>query len=208
MYRQELQKAFKCAMIARSGFQFISSMDIEEAFSIAFPYVYETRVYNSSFSIYSCIYLDKNIFQNLSSRTLQFKIHKESEETSTISSKYYLVNKDALESFGSGIYMDSDGDLIAGIDTSGYFAFTPPGSNEDLMHINSVYRHRKDTEDILVPEEVANKGIKFLIRTQSFLRQSSVSNMNLVNFARNPDYFREVLIAKIARFIELAGRNN
>nr|DAS92905.1 MAG TPA: hypothetical protein [Caudoviricetes sp.] len=62
MYRQELQKAFKCAMIARSGFQFISPMDIEEAFSIAFPYVYETRVYNSSFSIYSCIYLNKNIF--------------------------------------------------------------------------------------------------------------------------------------------------
>lgn len=208
MYRQELQKVFKCAMIARSGFQFISPMDIEEAFSIAFPYVYETRVYNSSFSIYSCIYLNKNIFQNLSSRTLRFKICRESEETCTISSKYYIVDRNALDSFGSGIYMDSEGNLIAGIDTSGYFAFNPPGSNEDLMHVNSVYRHRKDTEDILVPEEVANKGIKFLIRTQSFLRQSSASNMNLVSFARNPDYFREVLIAKIARFIELAGGNN
>lgn len=208
MYRQELQKAFKCAMIARSGFQFMSPMDIEGAFSIAFPYVYETRVYNSSFSIYSCIYLNKNIFQNLSSRTLQFRVHRESEETYTISSKYYIVDRNALESFGSGIYMNSDGDLIAGIDTYGYFAFTPPGSNEDLMHINSVYRHRKDTEDILVPEDVANNGIKFLIRTQSFLRQSSASNINFVNFARNPDYFREVLIAKIARFIELAGRNN
>ena len=208
MYRQGLQKAFKCAMIARSGFQFMSPMDIEGAFSIAFPYVYETRVYNSSFSIYSCIYLNKNIFQDLSSRTLQFRVHKESEETSTVSSKYYLVDRNALESFGSGIYMDSDGDLIAGIDTSGYFAFTPPDSNEDLMHINSVYRHRKDTEDILIPEEVANKGIKFLIRTQSFLRQPTVGDMNIVKFARNPDYFREVLIAKIARFIELAGRNN
>lgn len=208
MYRQELQKAFKCAMIARSGFQFMSPMDIEGAFSIAFPYVYETRVYNSSFSIYSCIYLNKNIFQNPSSRTLQFRICKESEETSIVSSKHYIVDRNALESFGSGIYMDSEGNLVAGIDTSGYFAFTPPGSNEDLMHINSVYRHRKDTGDILVPEDVANKGIKFLIRTQSFLRQSSASNMNLVSFARNPDYFREVLIAKISRFIELARRNN
>lgn len=208
MYRQELQKAFKCTMIARSGFQFMSPMDIEGAFSIAFPYVYETRVYNSSFSIYSCIYLNKNIFQNLSSRTLQFKIHKESEETSTISSKYYLVNRNALESFGSGIYIDSEGSLIAGIDTSGYFAFIPPGSNEDLMHINSVYRHRKDTEDILVPEDMANKGIKFLIRTQSILRQPTVDDMNIVKFTRSPGYFREVLIAKIARFIELAGRNN
>lgn len=208
MYRQELQKAFKCAMIARSGFQFMSPMDIEGAFSIAFPYVYETRIYNSNFSIYSCIYLNKNIFQNLSSRTFQFKICKESEETFTVSSKYYLVNRNALESFGSGIYMDSEGSLIAGIDTSGYFAFTPPGSNEDLMHINSVYRHRKDTEDILIPEDVANRGIKFLIRTQLILRQLTVGDMNIVKFARNPDYFREVLIAKIARFIELAGRNN
>lgn len=104
--------------------------------------------------------------------------------------------------------MDSEGSLVAGIDTSGYFAFTPPGSNEDLMHINSVYRHRKDTGDILVPEEVANKGIKFLIRAQSILRQPTVGDMNIVKFARSPDYFREVLIAKIARFIELTGRNN
>lgn len=186
----------------------MSPMDIEEAFSIAFPYIYETRVYNSSFSIYSCIHLDKNIFQNLSSRTLQFKICRESEETCTISSKYYIVDRNALESFGSGIYMDFEENLVAGIDTSGYFAFTPPGSNEDLMCINSVYRHRKDTADILVPEDVANKGIKFLIRTQSFLIQPTVGDMNIVKFARNPDYFREVLIAKIARFIELAGRNN
>ena len=121
---------------------------------------------------------------------------------------FYIVNRNALDSFGLGLYIGSDGDLIAGIDTSGYFNFNPPGSNEDLMHINSVYRHRKDTEDILVPEEVANRGIKFLIRTQSLLRQSTIGNMNLVNFAKNPDYFREVLIAKIARLIELAGRNN
>lgn len=208
MYRKELQKAFKCAMIARSGFQFMSPMDIEEAFSIAFPYVYATRVYNSNFSIYSCVHLDKNIFQNLSSRALQFRIHKDSEEKYTISSKYYVVNRNALDSFGSGLYIGSDGDLIAGIDTSGFFNFNPPGINEDFIHINSVYRHRKDTQDILVPEEVANRGIKFLIRTQSLLRQSTIGNMNLVNFARNPDYFREVLIAKIARFIELAGRNN
>ena len=208
MYKEELQKAFKCAMIARSGFEFTSPMDIEEAFSIAFPYVYATRVYNSRFNIYSCVYLDKNIFRNLSSRALQFRIHKDSEEKYTISSKYHIVNRNALESFGSGIYMDSEGSLIAGIDTSGYFAFTPPGSNEDLMHINSVYRHRKDTGDILIPEDVANKGIKFLIRTQSILRQPTVGDMNIVKFARSPDYFREVLIAKIARSIELAGRNN
>jgi hypothetical protein len=208
MYKEELQKAFKCAMIARSGFEFTSPMDIEEAFSIAFPYVYATRVYNSRFNIYSCVYLDKNIFQNLSSRALQFRIYKDSEEKYTILSRYYSVNPNLLDNFGSGLYIGNDGNLIAGIDTAGLFSFNPPGINDEFVHVNSAFRHRKDTEDILVPEEVANRGIKFLIRTQSILSQSTVSNMNIVKFARNPDSFRDVLIAKIARFIELAGRNN
>lgn len=207
MYREELQKAFKCAMISRSGFEFMSPTDIEEAFSIAFPYVYATRIYNSRFNIYSCIHLNKNIFQNLSSRTLQFRIHKDSEEKYTISSKYYIVNRGYLDNFGSGLYIGEGGELIAGIDTTGFFNFIPVDSDIQMRHINSIYRHRKDTEDILVPEEVANNGIKFLIRVQLSMNATTVSNMNIVKFAENPDYFKEILIAKIARFIELAGRN-